>query len=422
MEVIDTGADEVVQRIAALDIGKAELTCCVRLPAPDGKRGRRQEVKEWRTTTRSLMRLADELAALGVTKVVMESTSDYWKPPFYVMEAAGFEVELLNARDVKHLPGRPKTDRLDAVWLCKVAERGMARPGFVPPPELRPLRDLTRYRLDVVRVRSAEKQRVEKLLEDAQIKLSAAVSDIFGVSGRAMLQALIDGRRDPRALAELAVGSLRGRRPDLVEALTGRFTDNHGFLLAKMLARIDAAATDIAEVEARIEEHLAPFADAVDRLDAIPGIGRTGAAAIIGEIGLDMGRFPTPGHLASWAGFAPRAKQSAGRPRGRQAASHRNSYLGAVLGLAAFSASNTRCFLGSRYHRIARRRGKQRANVAVARSMLVIVWHLLNDPDATYQELGPDHFNTRASTNRQLRNHVKQLEALGYRVTLEPAA
>jgi transposase len=234
--------EDIIGRVAALDIGKAELVCCVRVPG-QGKRGKRlQEVRSSSTMTRSLLVLADRLGELGVTRVVMEATSDYWKGPFYLLEAHGFEVWLVNARDVKHLPGRPKTDRLDAVWLCKVAERQMLRPSFAPPPAIRRLRDLTRYRADLVGVRTAEKQRVEKLLEDAQIKLSVVASDIFGVSGRAMLAALVAGERDPKALAQLARSRMRAKLGQLEEAFTGHFSDHHGFLLATMLGRIDQAA------------------------------------------------------------------------------------------------------------------------------------------------------------------------------------
>jgi transposase len=250
--------EEIVQRVAALDIGKAELVCCVRVPG-GGKPGRRlQEVRTYATMTRSLLVLADRLGELGVTRVVMEATSDYWKAPFYLLEAAGFEVWLVNARDVKHLPGRPKTDKLDAVWLCKVAERQMLRPSFVPPPAIRRLRDLTRYRADLVGVRTAEKQRVEKLLEDAQIKLSVVASDIFGVSGRAMLAALIAGERDPKALAQLARTRLRAKLGLLEEAFTGHFSDHHAFLLARMLTRVDMLDGDIAELEAHIDQEISP--------------------------------------------------------------------------------------------------------------------------------------------------------------------
>jgi transposase len=414
--------EEIIQRVAALDIGKAELVCCVRVPSPDAPGKRLQEVATYTTMTRSLLVLADRLGELGVTRVVMEATSDYWKPVFYLLEAQGFETWLVNARDVKHLPGRPKTDRLDAVWLAKVAERQMLRPSFVPPPAIRRLRDLTRYRTDLVGVRTAEKQRVEKLLEDAQIKLSVVASDIFGASGRAMLAALITGTRDPKALAELARGRLRAKRSQLREAFTGHFSDHHGFLLHTMLGRIDQASADIAELEAKIEAEIAPFARAVDRLDEITGVGQTAAQVIIAEIGVDMGRFPTPGHLASWARFAPGVKQSAGKTKGKNATGHGNPYLARVLGEAAVVAGRTDTFLGERYRRIARRRGSKKAIVAVGRSILVIVWHLLADPTARFHDLGAGFYDTRVNAERTKRNHVRQLEALGYKVTLEPAA
>ena len=271
--------EEIVERIAALDIGKAELVCCVRVPGGPGRSKRVQEVSTHKTMTRSLLVMIDRLRDLGVTRVVMEATSDYWKPPFYLLEAAGFETWLVNARDVKHLPGRPKTDRLDAVWLCKVAERQMLRPSFVPPPPIRVLRDLTRYRWDQVAVRTAEKQRVEKLLEDAQIKLSVVVSDIFGVSGRDMLAALIVGQRDPKVLAQFARGRMRGKLSDLEEAFTGRFSDHHAFLLAKMLARIDQVSADIADLDERIEVEVSPFASAVAHSMRSPASGPPPAAS-----------------------------------------------------------------------------------------------------------------------------------------------
>ena len=414
--------EEIIERIAALDIGKAELVCCVRVPGGPGKARRVQEVTTYKTMTRALLRMIDRLRELGVTRVVMEATSDYWKPPFYLLEAAGFETWLVNAKDVKHLPGRPKTDRLDAVWLCKVAERQMLRPSFVPPPPIRLLRDLTRYRSDLVAVRTAEKQRVEKLLEDAQIKLSVVASDIFGVSGRDMLAALIAGERDPKTLAQFARGRMRGKLTDLEEAFTGRFSDHHAFLLTKMLARIDQVSADIADLDQRLDTEIAPFAQAVALLDEIPGIGVTAARVIIAEVGVDMTRFPTPAHLCSWARFAPGIKESAGRKKGNGATGHGNRYLAAVLGEAAVAAGGTHTFLGERYRRIARRRGKKKAIVAVGRSILVVVWHLLSDPEAHFIDLGPDYYDTHLNTNNKKRNHVRQLEALGYKVTLEPAA
>lgn len=414
--------EEIIARVAALDIGKAEVVCCVRVPH-EGRAGRRmQEVQAYPTMTGSLLRMADRLRCLGVTRVVMEATSDYWKPVFYVLEAHGFETWLVNAKDVKHLPGRPKTDKLDAVWLCKVAERQMLRPSFVPPPEIRRLRDVTRYRIDLVGVRGAEKNRVEKLLEDAQIKLSVVASDIFGVSGRAMMAALIAGERNPRTLAQMARTRMRAKIPALEEAFTGHFTDHHAFLLAKMLAHIDGIDADIAELDAKIEAMIAPFAQAAARLDEIPGIGPVAASIIIAEIGVDMTRFPTAQHLCSWAKFAPGVKESAGKKKGKGSTGHGNSYLARVLGEAAVGAARTDTFLGERYRRIARRRGPKKAVVAVGRSILVIVWHLLSDPQATYTDLGSDFFDRRTNPERRKRAHIHQLEALGYKVTLEPAA
>jgi transposase len=417
-------SEEIIERVAALDIGKAELVACIRVPHPDRPGRRAQEVTTYSTMTHSLLGLADRLRALGVTRVVMEATSDYWKPVFYLLEAQGLDPWLVNAKDVKHLPGRPKTDKLDAVWPAKVAERQMIRPSFVPPPQIRLLRDLTRYRADLVNSRTAEKNRVEKLLEDAQIKMSVVASDIFGISGREMMAALLGGERDPKALAQLARTGMRAKIGLLEQAFVGHFTDHHAFLLRTMLARIDEASADIAAVETKIEELILPFARAVERLDEITGVGRTAAHVMVAEIGIDMSRFATAAHLCSWARFAPGVKESAGKTKGRGSTGHGNPYLARVLGEAAVSAGKTDTFLGERYRRIARRRGKKRALVAVGRSILVIVWHLLADPDpgARYRDLGSDFYDNRIGPDRKKRNHIRQLEALGFKVTLEPAA
>src|SRR3954454_21927001 len=372
--------DQVIARVAAVDVGKSELVCCVRVPAAGGGRSRLQEVSTHSTMTRSLAELANRLVDLRIERVVMEATSDYWRPVFYLLEAHGLEPWLVNARDVRHLPGRPKTDVLDAVWLCKVAERQMLRPSFVPPRPIRELRDFTRYRIDLVGARTAEKNRVEKLLEDACIKLSVVASDIFGVSGRAMMAAMIAGERDPSVLAEMARTRMRAKIPQLVEPFTGHFDDHHGFLLAQMLGRVDGIEADIAVLDAHIEMLLDPFAEAVERLDEIPGIGPIAAAVIIAEVGLDMTRFPTAGHLCSWAKFSPGLKSSAGKTKGNGSTGHGNRYLARILGEAAVMAGRGDTFLGERYRRIARRRGKKKAIVAVGRSMLVIIWHLLADP------------------------------------------
>lgn len=410
--------DEIVQRVAALDIGKAEVVCAVRLPGRSGRR--RQLVRTFSTMTRQLLVLADWLTSFGVTRVVMEATGDYWRPPFYVLEGVIADTWLVNAKDVKNLPSRPKTDVIDAVWVCKLAERGMLRPSFVPPPPIRDLRALTRYRANLVAVRTAEKQRVEKLLEDAQIKLSVIASDIFGVSGRQMLAALIAGERDPNTLAQMAHGRMRPKINDLREAFIGRFDQGHAFLLATMLEHIDSYDRDLTDLDARIATAIGPFAAAVARLCEIPGVKETTARVIVSEIGVDMTRFPTSGHLTSWARCAPRVKESAGHSRGNAATGHGDKYLARVLGEAAVSVGGTNTFLGERYRRIAKRRGKKKAVVAIGRSILVIVWHLLSDEHATFHDLGPDWYDKHVNHDRKMRNHIRELQALGYRVTLEP--
>lgn len=412
--------EQIIARVAALDIGKAELVCCVRVPGAGSRR--LQEVSTHSTMTRSLTELANHLVESRVERVVMEATSDYWKPVFYLLEAHGLDPWLVNARDVKHLPGRPKTDKLDAIWLCKVAERQMLRPSFVPPKPIRRLRDLTRYRIDPVGARTAEKNRVEKLLEDACIKLSVVASDIFGVSGRAMMAALIGGERNPKALAQLARSRMRTKIGRLEEAFNGHFDDHHAFLLTRMLGRIDGIDADIAAVDEQIEDYLAPFAVAAARLDEIPGIGPVAAAVIIAEIGIDMSQFPTAGHLCSWAKFSPGIKSSAGKTKGNGSTGHGNRYLARVLGEAAVGAARTDTFLGERYRRIARRRGKKRAVVAVGRSILVIIWHLLAVENTHFNDLGADHFTKHTNPDTKKHNHIRQLEALGYTVALTPAA
>jgi transposase len=414
--------EQIIARVAALDIGKAEVVCCVRVPAGAEAKKRLQEVSTHSTMTRALTELANHLVDLGVERVVMEATSDYWRPVFYLLEAHGLDPWLVNARDVKHLPGRPKTDVLDAVWLCKVAERQMLRPSFVPPKPIRQLRDLTRYRIDLVGARTAEKNRVEKLLEDACIKLSVVASDIFGVSGRAMMAALIGGERDPKVLAQLARARMRAKIDLLEEAFNGHFDNHHAFLLTRMLGRIDAIDADIAAVDAQIEAQLAPFAAAAARLDDIPGIGAVAAAIILAEVGVEMSRFPTAAHLCSWAKFSPAICSSAGKSKGNGSSGHGNRYLARVLGESAVVAGRTDSFLGERYRRIAKRRGKKRAIVAVGRSILVIVWHLLSDDQAVFTDLGADHFTRHVNSETKKRNHIRQLEALGYNVTLSRAA
>ena len=318
-------------RVCGIDIGKAAMVATIRVPSDKDPARRAAETRTFGTTRREVLALADWLRCWQVPAVVMEATGDYWKPVFYLLEAAGFEVWLVNAKDVRHLPGRPKSDKIDAVWLCKVAERQMIRPSFVPPPEIRRLRDLTRYRVDLVAACAAEKNRAEKLLEDAHIKLSVVASDIFGVSGRAMLKALIAGERNPKILAQMARTRMRTKIHALEEAFTGHFTTHHAWLLGKMMARVEAAETDIAETDAQIEAEIAPFAGTAARLDEIPGVGLIAAHTIIAEIGLDMSRFPTAGHLCSWAKLTPILKESAGKKKGRNSTGHGNRYLARVL-------------------------------------------------------------------------------------------
>jgi transposase len=426
VEVIDIEetdeAVDLVERVCALDIGKAALTVCIRVPHDDKPGHRRQEVREHATTTRSLLELAARLRAAGVTLVAMEATSDYWKPAFYLLEAEGFTCWLLNAKHVKNVPGRPKTDKLDAVWLAKVVERGMCRPSFVPPRPIRRLRDLTRYRRTLIRERTREKQRVEKLLEDAQIKLSSVASDVFGVSGRQMLQAMIGGQRDPKVLAQLARASMRAKLRQLEEALTGHFDDHHAFLCRMMLERIDGLTSQIEELTARIDEQVAPFVAQVAQLDAVTGIGLVCAQELIAEVGIDMAVFPTAAHLVAWARFAPQANTSAGKAK-PAATGKGNPWLAATLGEIAVTAGRTSTFVGERYRRIAKRRGKQRALVAVGNSILTIVWHLLADPEARYCDLGPDFYQSHSNRHRQERNLIRQLQQLtGKTVTLTPQA
>ncbi|MBP2056291.1 transposase [Streptomyces griseochromogenes] len=432
--------DGSVARVAAIDIAKASGMVCLRVPH-DTIEGRRiQQVWTVASTTNAILELGDRLVSQGVQRVVMEATGSYWRPFFYLLESRGLECWLVNARDVKNVPGRPKTDKLDAVWLAKLAERGMVRASFVPPKPVRQLRDLTRTRTVFVQERTRHKHRVDKVLQDAQIKLSGVVSDLFGMSGRAMLDALVAGERNPRTLAGLAKGNLVKKKAALAEALTGQFDDHHARLLRVLLSTVDHLTAQIQELDRLIVDLMgrttAPHDDRgssppgradvtaqhlAERLDAVPGVGQATAQIVLAEIGLDMSRFPTPEHLVSWAKLCPRTIQSGAKntagPAGRG-----NPWLRGALGEAASAAARTDTFLGARYRRIVKRRGHSKALVAVARSLLVITWHLLSEPEASYQELGAEWHHRHLNPARKTRDLVRQLQALGHQVTLAPAA
>ena len=444
-EIEDEEHEQVLERVAAIDVAKASGKVCVRVPH-ESKPGRRvSRVQDVDATTRAVIELGDHLVCQGVEKVTVESTSDYWRIWFYLLEAAGLDVQLVNAREARNVPGRPKSDKLDAVWLAKLTERGMLRPSFVPPAEIRQLRDYTRLRTDLVQERTRHWARLEKLLEDALIKVSAVASKIDTLSVRDMIEALIAGERSPRVLADLARGKMKAKRAALIEALTGRFDEHHAELARMLLDQIDQLNAQIAKLTDRIGELIGvmPAARGVDadgstgpsagagpdaavvpalqRLDEIPGIGPGGAQVILAEIGLDMSRFPTAGHLVSWAKLSPRTIQSGARSRGGRTGKG-NPYLKGILGEAAAAAAKTDTFLGERYRRLVKRIGKLKALVAVARSILVIIWSLLADPQARYHDLGAGYYASRIDTGRKARNHIRQLEALGFTVTLAPAA
>ena len=407
---------EVVHvRCAGLDISKRDAKVCVRV-AGAGRRKAVETVTTWGSTTNQVLALREHLISERVSCAVMEATGDYWKPFYYLLDDAGFEVLLVNARHVKTLPGR-KTDVADATWLAQLGAHGLVRGSFVPPEPIRQLRDLTRARTAITRERGREIQRLEKLLEDAGIKLSSVASDILGVAGRAMLEALIAGDDDPAALADLAKRRLRSKIPALTEALTGRFTDHHAFLARVHLDLIDRHTTAIEEITARIEVVIEPFQGFRELISTIPGIGPINADVIVAETGADMTRFPTAGHLASWAGTTPGCNESAGRVKSTKTRPG-NPYLQGALGAAAMAcAQNPGTYLGARYRRIASRRGPMKANVAIQHSMLIAIWHMGRD-GTLYQDPGAEFF-TQLHPERVKNRALHQLEAIGYHVTLD---
>jgi transposase len=410
--------DVVHPRCAGVDVSKRDAKVCVRI-AGTGRAKAKSTVTTWGAVTNQVLALRDHLISEEVSLVVMEATSDYWKPFYYLFEDGPFEVMLVNARHVKNLPGR-KTDVSDAAWLADLGAHGLVRGSFVPPEPIRQLRDLTRTRTTITRERAREIQRLEKLLEDAGIKLSSVASDISGVSGRAMLEALIAGVRDPAKLADLAKRRMRSKIPELTEALTGRFGEHHAFLARLHLNLIDQHTKAIEELTARIEVVMEPFRGARELIVTIPGISTLVADVIIAETGADMSRFPSAGHLASWAGTCPGSNESAGRVKSTHTRPG-NPYLKGALGIAAMSAARSNgTYFAAKYRRIAARRGPLKAIVALEHAMLIAIWNMLTT-GALYSDPGGD-FYARLNPDKAKNRALDQLRTMGYSVTLAPLA
>jgi len=406
----------LIPRCAGMDVHQATVVVTVRVPGDPGER--RSVTETFGTMTPDLLALREWLHMHGVTHVAMESTGVYWKPVYYVLEGA-FTLLLINMHELKRVPGR-KTDVKDSEWLAQLLECGLLKSSFVPPPAIRELRDLTRYRVQQVRDQAQETNRLHKVLEDAGVKLSTVVSDVMGVSGRAMLAALLEGKSDPVALADLARGRLRAKLPALQRALQGRFRPHHAFLLRQILTKIDFLEETIAQLTEEIDSRVRPFAPMLTALDTIPGVDRIAAISLVAETGGDMGRFPAAGHLCSWGAMCPGQNESAGKRRSGKTRKG-NVYLRRTLIQAALAATRKRdCALQTRYHRVKRQRGHKKAVVAVGHQILEIAYYVMRD-GVTYQELGADYF-TRRDRERTVRRSIKQLEALGYRVTIEDAA
>lgn len=405
----------VVERAAGLDVHKRLIVAAVQ--TPEGR-----ATRSFGTMTRDLEQLADWLAAQGVTQVAMEATGVYWHPVYNVLEEHPFELLVVNAQHFKAVPGR-KTDVKDAEWLCDLLRHGLVRGSFIPAREQRERRELVRYRKSLIRERASELNRIQKVLEGANIKLASVATNILGVAGRQMLAAMSGGETDPAVLADLARGKLKAKHDTLEQALAGTLGDHQRFLLREQRGHIDDLEARIARVSQELEERLRPFAadqQAVALLDTIPGIGPATAEALVAEIGADVARFPTAAHLASWAGLCPGNRESAGK---RQSGRTRkgNPWLRELLVEAAQAAARTKgTYLSAQYHRLAARRGRKRALVAVAHSLLVIAFHLLQRREP-YRDLGPDHFDRR-DREAAARRLTKRLEALGYTVSVEPAA
>lgn len=404
-------------RCAGIDVSKRDAKVCVRVQAGEG-RPTSTKITAWGATTSQILALRDYLLAERVDTVLIESTSTYWKPFYFLLEDA-VDVQLINARESKTVPGR-KTDVSDAGWLAELGAHGLVHASFVPPLPVRELRALTRRRSTILRDRARELQRLEKDLEDTHLKLSAVVTDLAGLSSRAILAAVLAGETDPERLADLAHPRLKASRAELVEALTGRVTDHHRYLIRLGLRRYDNHTADLADLETQITQVMSPFRAAADLISSVPGVSSRTAQVIIAETGTDMTVFPTAAHLCSWAGLAPGIHESAGRSH-PVSTTGGNTHLKAALGTAALCATRSKTtYLGARYRRIAARRGKKKALVAVERSILTAIWHMLTT-GAYYQDPGPDYY-TRHDPARRARHAIRELRALGYTVTPAPVA
>ena len=412
----------VYERVAAIDVGKREVAVTVRTPGQ--RRGpRTQQTRKFRTYFQVLRQMVDWLVAQGVTHVAMEATGVYWKPVFHALcEADTLEIVLVNARHVKNVPGR-KTDVKDSEWLAQLLECGLLRGSFIPPKDIAAIRELTRYRKKTIQARTRELQRLSKVLEDAGIKIDSVASSITTLSARDMIEALIAGERDARVLANLARGIMRNKIPDLTMACSGRFADHHAVLARLHLDHIDHLTRMIDGLDERIEQVMGPFAQQLALLRTIPGIGDRAAQILISEIGVDMSRFPTAAHLASWAGLCPGNNESAGRRKSGRTRKG-NAEVRDVLTECAWSAGKTGSYIGAQFHRFHRRFGKNgggKAAVAVAHTLIVIVWHVLHD-QTEYRELGHDHFTRRDNPEATARRLIHDLQALGYHVQLTASA
>ena len=413
--------DVIVDRCAGLDVHKKTVVACVRTPG-SGRQKRHSEVRTFGTFEHELVALREWLLGLGVTEVAMEATGVYWTPVWHVLDDGNRfdQVLLVNPAHIKNVPGR-KTDVNDATWIGQLLECGLLRGSFVPPNEIRQLREITRYRRQLTEERSREVQRLQKLLEDANVKLSSVATNVMGVTGRTILDALCDGERDPDVFAAMAKGRLKVKAEYLRQCVPGRFNDFHAVMTRQLLSHIDYLEQATIELDDQVDRLMTPFVEARDRFDTIPGIAKRNAEIIVAEIGIDMTQFPTPAHLASWAGLCPGNNESAGKHKSTKTRSG-NPWLTSALVEAAWSAVRTKdCYLGVRFRRIAKRRGDQRALIAIAHTILVICWHLIVD-ETTYTELGTDYLAGRDQPDRRRKHLIAQLEQLGYIVELTTAA